>query len=168
MLFRSKEMSSIVQTVVDISAIKLPELNPVDACRGFPTELTPRGWPWCIIRILEECRPVTLDCGLARQTVNELIILQQGGAEQPFFPFDQFIRLQTSSLDQFIRLQTSSLDCRLAHYGVDQFIRLQTSSFYCLHGSVDQLHQEEVYNVDIKCILPSYVYCIVRGPHACK
>ena len=31
------------------------ELYPVDGCRGFPTELTPRGWPCCIIRILEEC-----------------------------------------------------------------------------------------------------------------
>ncbi len=23
--------------------LKFPELNPVDACRGFPTELTPQG-----------------------------------------------------------------------------------------------------------------------------
>ena len=44
-----------VQTVVDISAIKLSELNHVDACRGFPTELSTRGWPCCIVRILEEC-----------------------------------------------------------------------------------------------------------------
>ncbi len=44
-----------VQTVVDTSVIELPELNPVDACRGFPTKLTPRGWPCCIVRILEEC-----------------------------------------------------------------------------------------------------------------
>ncbi len=35
--------------------VKLPELNPVYACRGFPTELIPRGWPCCIVRILEEC-----------------------------------------------------------------------------------------------------------------
>ncbi len=67
------------QVVVDISAIKLSKsktihqgvlasitpddiipipillINPVDACRGFPTQLTPRGWRCCIIRILEEC-----------------------------------------------------------------------------------------------------------------
>ncbi len=33
-----------------ISAIKLPEFNPVDASRGFPMELTPRDWPCCIIK----------------------------------------------------------------------------------------------------------------------
>ncbi len=33
----------------------LPELNPVSGLRGFSTELTPRGKPCCIVRILEEC-----------------------------------------------------------------------------------------------------------------
>ncbi len=28
-----------------------PELIPIDACRRFPTELTPRGQPCCIVRI---------------------------------------------------------------------------------------------------------------------
>ncbi len=28
---------------------------PVDACQGFPMELTPHGWPCCVVRILEEC-----------------------------------------------------------------------------------------------------------------
>ena len=31
-------------------------LNPVSGPRGFPTELTPRGKPCCIVRIFEECK----------------------------------------------------------------------------------------------------------------
>ncbi len=31
---------------------KLPELNPVNACRGIPTELTPLGQPCCFVKIL--------------------------------------------------------------------------------------------------------------------
>ena len=37
------------------SSATLPELNPVSGFRGFPTELTPRGIPCCIVRIFEEC-----------------------------------------------------------------------------------------------------------------
>ncbi len=40
----------------------LPELNPVSGPRGFPTELTPRGKPCCIVRIFEECSM----CGICR------------------------------------------------------------------------------------------------------
>ncbi len=38
------------------------QLNAVDACQGFPTELTPRGWPYCIVRILDECTPTRCPC----------------------------------------------------------------------------------------------------------
>ncbi len=41
--------------VEGISAIKLVELNPVNACRGFPMELTLQGWPYSFVKILEEC-----------------------------------------------------------------------------------------------------------------
>ncbi len=41
---------------LDDSSATLPELNPVSGPRGFPTELTPRGTPCCIVRIFEECR----------------------------------------------------------------------------------------------------------------
>ncbi len=37
------------------NSAKLPDLNPFDACRGFPTELTPQGQPCCIVGILGEC-----------------------------------------------------------------------------------------------------------------
>ncbi len=40
---------------------------PWMACRGFPMELTPRGWPWCIVNILEECNTVEpRQCGHLR------------------------------------------------------------------------------------------------------
>ncbi len=34
---------------------KTPRIIPVDSCRRFPTELTPWGWPCCIVKILQEC-----------------------------------------------------------------------------------------------------------------
>ena len=41
------EMMEIVRVhcvfILHYTSAKFPEVNPVDACRGFPTELTPRG-----------------------------------------------------------------------------------------------------------------------------
>ncbi len=50
------------QSPIKLTYIQLPIanfvdnlVNPVYACREFPTKLTPRGWPCCIVRILKEC-----------------------------------------------------------------------------------------------------------------
>ena len=49
------KLQYILSCASEVGSPKIPELNTVDACRGFPTDLTPRGWPCCIVRILEEC-----------------------------------------------------------------------------------------------------------------
>ncbi len=49
-LAHSKRNVELVEPTYNL--VKLPELNPVSACRGIPTELTPRGQPCCFVKIL--------------------------------------------------------------------------------------------------------------------
>ena len=49
--------SALGQTLADFTRNGItPEVNPVDACREFPMELTHRGQPCCIVGIFGECR----------------------------------------------------------------------------------------------------------------
>ncbi len=40
-----RNVKQVEQVYLVYTSAEFPEFNPVDACRGFPTELTPRGWP---------------------------------------------------------------------------------------------------------------------------
>ncbi len=58
--------ATLAQTKIDVKQVeqvyasaKFPELNRVDSCWGFPTELTPQGYPCCIVKNFWECRTHT-------------------------------------------------------------------------------------------------------------
>ena len=52
----SDTKSDLGEMMLVHTSAKFPEFNPVDACQGFPMELTPGDKPSCIVKFFWECK----------------------------------------------------------------------------------------------------------------